>query len=429
MPLEKKTAILIIHGVGSHTPFEVLDSFVRGFHEEFKNKNRQIKTRHKLKKRENWGVKGIGGVQHYISLSVPRNKGCIDFYEYFWDIYMIHDINFSEVFKLLIKASKSARQFYEQLPKEKRRLLSKATDIGEYGRKRKFGTGPVEFRPAGYLKLLGPIFVGLSIFLPYLPLLIKVINWWASTQLPVINQLFKAVSVLVDKAVKEFAGDLVRYLDLDPRSEHYETRQIIINGALDELRALTKGNRYNQIIIAGHSLGSVIAYDALNRLIQDTNAKRMSEKEAEKIIGLVTFGSPLDKIALFFREHVKEGKEIQRQILANMHGFKTREYSLVEGEPEIDIGTPMNFNLPETRWLNFYHTRDLVSGRLDLYNLEKQRLHHPGSEDGNILIDENDDKKKKISRMAAHSYYWGAHLGEGKGTNKMYEVILEEFFP
>jgi hypothetical protein len=432
MPFEKRTAILVIHGVGPHTPFEVLDSFVRGFHEEFQKKNPSsvITAQHKLKKRKDWLGRGIDWAQNCVSLSVAGHKGFIDFYEYFWDIYMIHDVKLGEAFKLLIKASKNAKEFYKDHPS----LLPKAMDIGEYVRKRKFGTGEVEFRPAGYLNLLGPFFRGLSNFLPYFPFLINILEWWASTQLPIISQLFKAVGMFIEKAAQDFIGDLVRYLDLDPRSAHFEIRQMIINGALDELRELVQGNSYDQIIIAGHSLGSVIAYDTLNRLIQDTNIGRMTEKEASKIIGLVTFGSPLDKIALFFREHVEEGKEIQRQILANQYTFHTfrtpRTRSLVEAKPRIDIGTPIEFDLSGTRWLNFYYPPDLVSGRLDLYNLKyppPQNLKDDKGEnlkDGNILI-----KGKFRGLGMAHSCYWGRHQHKGRGTNQMYKIIIEEFFP
>ncbi len=421
MVLEKRTAFLVIHGVGPHMPFEACDSFVRGFHEVFKKNNPGITPHHKVVKREDWLGKGIEWVQNYVSLSMPGNKGSIDFYEYFWDIYMVHDVSLGDAFKMLIGASKSAREFYESVRKEHPDLLVKATDLGEYGRKRRFGTGPVEFRPAGYLKLLGPSFGVLTGVLTWLPFLLNMLEKWAGTQLPILSQIFKACGAFIEEKAKDFVGDLVRYLDLNPRSARFETRQQIIKGALEELRELIKDDRYDQVIIAGHSLGSVIAYDTLNRVIQDANVGVIAREEASKITGLVTFGSPLDKIALFFRDRVKEDKEVQRQILANLHAFRTR--SLVANKTGIDLGNPLEFKLPETRWLNFYNTRDLISGKLDLYDLANQRRHSSGSKDGNILIDVD------VPRSAAHSCYWGENQGKGKGTNKMYEIIIEEFFP
>ncbi len=399
----------------------------------FKEKHGGIHLHHQLKKRGDWSGKGIPWVESYIRLSLPGNGGYIDFYEYFWDIYMVHKVSLNEAIQLLVKASKGAQRFYKEHPE----MLNEAMDLdemglGEYFRRRKFGRGAVEFRPAGYLQLLRPssrlpsfFFIAFLKTLPYFPFVIKVIDWLTKTQLPIVNQMLRAFVVFIDKFAQNFVGDLVGYLDIDPRSKNYDTRQKIQNGALEELCELMKakdkdGNdQYEQIIVAGHSLGSVIAYDALNRTIQQTNAGGIPKDEVRKVVGLVTFGSPLDKVTLFFREHIEKNKEVQRQILANLHGFRT--LPLVEGEPNINIGTPMQFNLDKTRWLNFYHLRDLASGRLDLYDLEKQPFHHPESQ-GNIRIDAN------VPMAAAHSCYWGKHQGENKGTNQMYESIIKEFF-
>jgi hypothetical protein len=460
MPPEKNTAFLVIHGVGAHTPFQACDSFVQGFCDVYINtdepqeKKTEVRAQHKIKQSQGRSGAGIPWVQNYLSLPAPEKKTTIDFYEYYWDIYMVHEVRFAEAFRLLVKASNGAREFYKRYSKEHPELLAKATDFGEFGRKRKFGTGEAEFRPAGYLKLLGPCFSFLAIILPYLPLILKVLDKWAGTQLPIFKQIFEAFSAFMKEPVPDFAGDLVRYLDLDARSKHFETRQRIINGALEELRELAKDGRYDRIIIVGHSLGSVIAYDVINRIIQEVNArellmpgilkingaealnqvgqgtdtKLLTKDEALKIKGLITFGSPLDKIACFFREYVKENKRVQRQILANLHGFRTsslmkyKAKDKPEGTLEFAIDDPMKFKLEGTLWLNFYHTQDLISGKLDLYNLKNQPFQHLESKDGNIPI------RKHFRKFVAHACYWGEHQGDDKGTNEMYETIIKEFF-
>ncbi len=139
---------------------------------------------------------------------------------------------------------------------------------------------------------------------------------------------------------------------------------------------------YDQIIVAGHSLGSVIAYDALNRVIQETNARRVEKKEASKIIGLVTLGSPLDKLAFFFQVRTDEDKRVQRQILAHLHKFRA-------------------------------------------YPLEDKK-------DGIILI-----SGEFRGLGVAHSCYWGANYGKNNGemqkkasgTDQIYRNIVDEFFP
>lgn len=438
MPPEKNTAFIIIHGVGPHTTFQTCDSFVQGFHNELKKKgefrNKSILVEHKMKPRKDWSGKDIPWVQNYISMSLPDRKEVIDFYEYFWDIYMVHEARFSEMYKMLSTASKGAKRFYNRLAairrEETKSELVKSelgkSELGKYGRKTKFGLGAVEFRPTGYFRLLGPLFTFLSIVLPYLPGALWLLDKWAGTQFPIIKQLFTGFSMLMKEPVPDFIGDAIRYLDLDPRSEHHETRRRILNGALDELRELMEGDRYDEIFVVGHSLGSVIAYDVLNRVVQEANVeqidhpRRILRTQAVKIAGLITFGSPLDKIAFFFRERIEEGKKVQRQVLSNLHGFKT--LSLPEDRTGIDIGNPMTFKLDNTRWLNFYHPEDLVSGKLDYYDLKDQNFQHVDNGDGNIKI------KKHFSKLRAHSCYWGEHQGEKKGTNEMYETIIKEFF-
>ena len=254
--MPKNTAFIIIHGVGPHTPFQTCDDFVRGFYnelkkEEFKDKN--IPLEHKLKQRKDWSDKGIPWVQNYISMSLPGKNEVVDFYEYFWDIYMVHEARFNEAYKMLSTASKGANRFYKRLAELIRAEAELETgkkditkpelvksDLGKYGRKTKLGLGTVEFRPTGYFRLLGPLFTFLSIVLPYIPGALWLLDKWAGTQFPILKQLFTGFSLLMKEPVPDFIGDAVRYLDLDPRSEHHETRRRIINGALDELRELMR---------------------------------------------------------------------------------------------------------------------------------------------------------------------------------------------
>jgi hypothetical protein len=190
-------------------------------------------------------------------------------------------------------------------------------------------------------------------------------------------------------------------------------------------------NDYDQIIIAGHSLGSVIAYDTLNRIILQINAGMIDQKKAEKIKGLVTFGSPLDKIAFFFGENVTPKEKIRRKILADTHTFRT--ISLLDDKSDIDKPDPF-WVFPEVRWLNFWHPKDFISGKLDLYDLSKVQpkyvgtLKEDGTKEGNIKID------AKMKFLAAHGCYWGVPQGKekekekNKATTQMQKAIIDEFF-
>lgn len=67
----------------------------------------------------------------------------------------------------------------------------------------------------------------------------------------------------------QYAGDAARYLS--PRPENVGVRQAIRSAAVDLLEKLhddPSWRRYHRIVVVGHSLGSVIAYDALTHLWQ-----------------------------------------------------------------------------------------------------------------------------------------------------------------
>jgi hypothetical protein len=426
-----RTAFLVIHGVGPHESYQTCDDFARGFVEAFKKENKtDVMLKHLLKKRK-------GPVQSCISLCANGKEGCIDFYEYFWDVYMVHKVLPGEAWDLLVKASKTAKKHYDDIFKDPK-AVAEIIDMDKllespFFRKRKRNKkkkGEIEFRPEGYLRLIGGFAIIIVKIIPYIPWVVNILKWLSKINVPVVSQVYGVLSSILkalaglfqNQLEKFFAGDVVRYLDLDPRSKHYETRQKIIDGAIEDLCALME-DKYDRIIIAGHSLGSVIAYDAINRIILQLNAGVIKENLAEKITGLVIFGSPLDKIAFFFREYIPGEKNMQRKILADRHTFRT--CSLLQ--PEEGIRDPDPFNqLQQVIWLNFWHYKDYISGRLDLYDLSKVppkkvgTLKKDGTKDGNIRIAD------KRSFITAHGCYWGDL--EGKGTGEMQEAIVKEFF-
>ncbi len=405
---KKNTAVLVIHGAGSHQPFDACDKFVRGSREELKEKNdnKEINASHELRQRKGW-------VQNYISLSLPDKAATLDFYEYYWDIYMLHKVSLGDTVSFLAKASQGAHRFYKGHPK----LLPEATDV-IFFRDRALRRDDREFGPAAYFKILG-LFGTLVSVLALFPLFYRLIQYIAQSevQIPFLSSIIGGLYRIIEKRAQDLMGDLPRYLCMDARSARYETRQNVINGAVEELRELMES--YDQIIIAGHSLGSVIAYDALNRIIHEVNAKsgiekpQISETDAKKIIGLVTFGSPLDKVAFCFSElETRSSKKgdpdpyVRRHVMAHFHGFKARCLQK-DGQDVAKITDPERFALQKTTWLNFYHKKDRISGHLDFYDLTSKN---------NIHI------KGKFKRTAdAHDGYW--HRKHG-----MYDRIVSEFF-
>jgi pimeloyl-ACP methyl ester carboxylesterase len=231
---------------------------------------------------------------------------------------------------------------------------------------------------------------------------------WLRIVLAMRNCLPEVISDFILDKLRGFATDTAIFCLHDQRSSYYEIREKVLKGAVDELIALLKdkdieGNElYQQIIVVGHSLGAVIAYDAFNRIARDISAPksplRINVALVQKVKGLVTFGSFLDvvafffqahvpdldkprgikawlaKVVLFFKEHVpspikrvlpclfwKKGRvhaypiNMEKQITDQRHAFKKKL-------PATYGVNPVQYQLlKDVRWLNLYHPDDFIS--------------------------------------------------------------------
>jgi hypothetical protein len=106
-------------------------------------------------------------------------------------------------------------------------------------------------------------------------------------------------------------GDVALYaLGADPRHRFAPARRDILDRVAWQLARLEQD--YDEVFVAGHSLGSVIAYDALNERV-GLDWARGRKRGARKISGFLAFGSPLDKFYYFFRRQ-SFGKPVLEQI-------------------------------------------------------------------------------------------------------------------
>jgi hypothetical protein len=373
---EKNTAFVVIHGAGSHRPFEALDRFLRGFRKVLLNSNPDLDAwwRHTLQRHEDW-------VENYVSLA-PEGKPKLDFYEYYWDLYVDHEIDLREVIKWLGQVSDSAKRFYHGRPELAREHEQKGVDLFKDG----------DFKAGGYFVPLG----GVGRFL-------RLLQRIGLARIPVLSTVVRLSLNRASQFMAEMMGDVVIYTGADVRSKSYAVRQNVLKGAVEELLLLLQREDYEQIIVVGHSLGSLIAYDAINRIIRDVNAAGgLRLEQAQKLAGLVTFGSPLDKVAFFFREHIPDEAYMRRQILTQLHGFKSHPWP--GDQKVVNLNSPMQRRMENMRWLNFYHLQDPVSGHLDAYDVDR-----------NILCE------AKVGGAAeAHRLYWS--------YDPLYEEIGAEFF-
>ena len=192
------------------------------------------------------------------------------------------------------------------------------------------------------------------------------------------------------KILVNYIGDVAVYVSADRKSKGYEARKNILDGSTEALKRLLgerTRNNYDQVIVAGHSLGSVIAYDTINEVVAQVWAnddplgqgpeKRIAIADLAKLRGLVTFGSPLDKIYYFFREQVSDRQAYRAQILSFLHSFRKVRSGRTYGEDEFKYRQgngpderPSTFpQLAGFTWLNVYSPMDPVSGYLNFYQM------------------------------------------------------------
>ena len=268
---EKKTAFLIIHGIGQQNPFETLDAFVRGFYKvlEKNNNGKNIDIKHCIKPRT--GDDKVEWVENFISLVKEGRTECsIDFYEYYWAHRMEGEITFQELVDWLIKTSDGAKKFYHE----------NAQIVTEYEGKKDNAFKGGEFKDYWYLKHLG-WFLRLLLALPHI--VVKIIPKipYLGSILEFIRPVIKVLFRKVTKTFVEYMGDVAIYTTTDVKSKHYNIRKLILYDSFKQVETLTKDKDIENIIIVGHSLGSVIAYDTINRLNYLINSnKEETDKEA-----------------------------------------------------------------------------------------------------------------------------------------------------
>ena len=399
------TAVLVIHGIGEQHPFETLDMFARTLWRALEAPGGgSVTAAHRLRSHES------GWLESYASFERAGEPARVDLYEFYWAHRMQRQISAGEVIEWLIQVSDGARQFYA----ENAELATKYRDleVGAFDRQGRF-------KVAWYLGLGGPlawllrlgVVARRSLHLPTLGL--------SGPVLGVVGALTSWLGGKAARLMVDFVGDIAVYTTTDRKSRHFAVRNQILREAEEEVWNLLQ--HYGRVIVAGHSLGSVVAYDTLSRLALRMSADPEAAALANRLVGLVTFGSPLDKIAFFFRRRTPEQQYVRRQIQAFRYGFRARYFeadrTLRELPPErrLHAGAPLPEPLERMPWLNFWNPDDPVSGYLDYYAVEPHGA--------NINVKAPDAEGRALGKanpLAAHGAYFG--------YVSMYERIIREFF-
>ena len=198
----------------------------------------------------------------------------------------------------------------------------------------------------------------------------------------------------------QYVGDVAIYVTSNKIDRFSEVREkikdVAYKSASSVYHAMMEDQNsfaYEKIAIIGHSLGSEIAYDTLNRLINEDRLAGGALRIAERTCLLETFGSPLNKIAFFFT-------------IQGTDTFQIREQLAETVQPLL-----MNYAYRPFPWINIHSGNDIISGEVYLYdwpaansNLAKAANGAPAPPHYNPAI-ERVDLGASVA-LVAHVDYW-----------------------
>lgn len=190
----------------------------------------------------------------------------------------------------------------------------------------------------------------------------------------------------------EYVGDVAAYIspykDSKFDSIRHEIQAIGLNVAkvIYGFTGTTAVPNYERVVVVGHSLGSVLAYDTLNAIIvcDETSSTPGSQRVVDRTKHLITFGSPLDKTAFLFRN---QSNHIEDPL---------REQMAAASQPLILDYERYRANLA---WTNLWSRRDIISGSLDYYDADNIAPNDP------LHIQNMEDTGASIP-LYAHVQYW-----------------------
>ncbi|PYR73720.1 MAG: hypothetical protein DMF86_19830 [Acidobacteria bacterium] len=201
---------------------------------------------------------------------------------------------------------------------------------------------------------------------------VKAFPWWTLVWIAV-----GGVSLAARWWILQFLGDVAIYLSAYRVSVFDALRDQIQDVCCTAARAVYEHGGYDQHVIVGHSLGSVIAYDTLNRLLLDEAMEPEKHSVRARTRGFITFGSPLDKTAYLFRAQADPRSQLRE-------GLATAIQPLIANY----------VNRPE--WVNLWSRADIISGRLDYYDERTD----PANPIDNVV------DPFATTPLAAHTQYW-----------------------
>jgi hypothetical protein len=191
------------------------------------------------------------------------------------------------------------------------------------------------------------------------------------------------VSAVVRYFLVQYVGDVAVYVSAHTIDRFAEVRQQIRDCVYAGAQAVYGASgeaAYDAILLVGHSLGSVVSYDVLNRLINEEQLQRPGPSDVVRRTRLLlTFGSPLDKTAYIFSTQTGRINPIREALAAST-------------QPLVQ-----DYRFRGMSWINIYSPWDIISGALKYY--DKRGTASPPAI-GNLLDPD------ATTLLAAHTEYW-----------------------
>jgi hypothetical protein len=309
----KKTAVILIHGIGEQRPMDTMwsfmdaawvqdDAMVEEYDRAIYSKPGDTAENHELRR---------------VTTRGDRHSGRrFDFHEYYW-AHMMPDNRLSDVLGWLAS-------LFVRLP----------------------GT-----LPSGYLGhwiLAWTLtFVAAGCYVAFL--LDSDRLGWASG---LATLLLPIVTSLVLNAIVPVVGDAARYLRAAPRN--VEARQRIRAEGMKLLARLHRTGDYDRIVVLGHSLGSLVAYDVLTHAWAGLDERKLEGRHAEGSDAMRLLADVENAGAALFEDEkaddgslvAKKGAHDERSRFREAQRAYRRELASGEGAPWlvsdlITLGSPL----------------------------------------------------------------------------------------
>ncbi len=242
-----------------------------------------------------------------------------------------------------------------------------------------------------WLKWVSPFFPGINVLLnpgQYGR------EWWEALSHFVLWFTVIGEALFARYFIIQYVGDVAAYISPYKDSKFDEIRHQIQKIGFNVGKtiygfgpSLATAPKYRKLVVVGHSLGSVLAYDTLNALIDLDNVSAHADQRqvVKRTRALITFGSPLDKTAFIFRMQANSDQDwIREQLAASAQPLilKYEDYR------------PDSFT-----WMNIWSPMDIISGSLDYYD-------DPAVKPGDPRHVQNRVDPEAWVPLMAHVQYW-----------------------